>query len=124
MIHYIHVAKRYFHLNIRKEKEMENRYEMYHILIKANSLNRIKLEKLSQFFQNAGELEFLTVGNTVRTVATDDPALADASYADLIAAEGTLDSNGCLRVSVCEWVQITALCRPSCWESIKALKLW
>ena len=103
---------------------MENRYEIYHILVKANSLNRTKLEKAAKFLKGIGDLEFLTVGNTVKTVVSEDPLLADASYTDLIAAEGTLDSNGCLRVSVCEWVQITALCKPSAWESIKAMKLW
>ena len=103
---------------------MENRYELYHVLVKVNSLNRIKLEKATDFLKEIGELQFLTVGNVIKTVVSEDPMLADASYSDLIAAEGTLDSNGCLKVTVCEWVQITALCHPTCWESIKAMKLW
>ena len=103
---------------------MENRYEIYHILVKANSLNRTKLEKAAKFLKGIGDLEFMTVGNVIKTVVTEDPMLESASYTDLLAAEGTLDSNGCPRVSVCEWVQITALCHSTCWESIKAMKLW
>lgn len=103
---------------------MENRFELYHVLVKAIRLNQIKLEKAVDFLKEINELEFLTVGNVIKTVVTEDPMLESASYTDLIAAEGTLDSNGCLRVSVCEWVQITALCKPSAWESIKAMKLW
>ena len=103
---------------------MENRYELYHILVKANGLNSNMLMRVTQFLKDSGELVSITVGNPVKTVVAEDQMLADASYDDLIAAEGTLDSNGHLRVSICEWVQITTLCRPAAWESIKALKLW
>ena len=99
-------------------------FEMYHILVKARSLNRVKLEKAIQFLSDTGDLMFLSIGDTMKTVATDDESLKDASYAELLALEGTLDSNGHLRVTVNEWVQITSICKPSAWESIKALKLW
>ena len=99
-------------------------FEMYHIMVKASSLNRVKLQKVTQFLESTGDLEFLSVGNVMKTVATEEESLKDATYSELIALEGTLDSNGQLRVNVCEWVQITVLCRPSCWESIKAMKLW
>ena len=99
-------------------------FEMYHIMVKASSLNRAKLQKVTQFLESTGDLEFLSVGNVMKTVATEEESLKDATYSELIALEGTLDSNGQLRVNVCEWVQITVLCRPSCWESIKAMKLW
>ena len=99
-------------------------FELYHILVKANSLDRVKLQKATQFLNDTGDLEFLSVGDTMKTVATDEDDLKDASYTDLLALEGTLDPNGHLRVTVNEWVQITTICKPTAWESIKALKLW
>ena len=103
---------------------MENRYELFHVFVKESGLNRKKLDATVKFLESTGDLVFLTISCTMSTVITEDESLKDLCYSELINLEGTLDGSGNLKVTVCDWLQITALCKPAAWESIKALKLW